>query len=69
MMGAAKKIRLGVVDAIRSFSEDEDGATAIEYSLIVALIFLAVVGAVRSYTETTSGVYGEITDTLLDATN
>ena len=51
------------------FFDDENGATAIEYSLIVALIFLAVVSAIRSYTETTSGMYGEISDTLTNSSN
>ncbi|MEO1137353.1 MAG: Flp family type IVb pilin, partial [Pseudomonadota bacterium] len=46
------------------FRDDEEGATAIEYSLIVGLIFLAIVAAVRSYTDSTSEMYQEIEDTL-----
>jgi pilus assembly protein Flp/PilA len=30
------------------FAEDEGGATAIEYGLLVALIFLAVVGGINA---------------------
>ncbi len=47
-----------------TFRQDEDGATAIEYSLIVALIFLAIIGAVNSYTNSTSEMYNEISTTL-----
>jgi pilus assembly protein Flp/PilA len=40
---------------IRRFLDDEGGATAIEYGLIVALIFLVVVGSVQLFaTEATS---------------
>lgn len=44
----------------RAFAQDARGATAIEYSLIIALIFLAIVGAVRSYVDSTSEMYSEI---------
>lgn len=58
-----------LIDRALAFGADESGATAIEYALIVALVFLAVVGAVRSYTETTSGMYGTITETLDEQVN
>ena len=42
------------------FCDDENGATAIEYGLIVALIFLAIIGAVKSFGSTTNEMYNEI---------
>lgn len=54
---------------VNRFARDDSGATAIEYGLIVALIFLAIVGAIRSYTSTTSDMYGTIEQTLDDASN
>ena len=33
---------------IRAFSQDESGATAIEYGLIAALIAVVIIGAVTS---------------------
>ena len=51
-------------EMIGSFARDESGATAIEYTLIVALIFLTIVAAVRAYTQTTSGMYNNIASTL-----
>ena len=49
---------------VRRFSGDESGATAIEYGLIVALIFLAILGAVTSYTESASDMYSDISSAL-----
>lgn len=49
---------------VSRFRDDEEGATAIEYSLIVGLIFLVIVAGVRNYTESTSDMYQEIEDTL-----
>jgi pilus assembly protein Flp/PilA len=53
----------------RNFRHDDSGATAIEYSLIVGLIFLAIVGSIRSYTETTSVMYDELSTTISEATD
>lgn len=46
------------------FARAEDGATAIEYCLIVALIFLAIVAAVNNYTTSTKDMYSMITSSL-----
>lgn len=54
----------GLRGACGRFLADESGATAIEYGLIVALIFLAIVGAVRNFTSTTSVMYSEIGSAL-----
>ncbi|MBY0420854.1 MAG: Flp family type IVb pilin [Parvularculaceae bacterium] len=47
-----------------AFARDARGATAIEYSLIIALIFLAIVAAVRNYTASTSDMYSTINSVL-----
>ncbi len=47
-----------------AFRDNQSGATAIEYGLIVSLIFLAIVGSIRAYTNSTSGMYSTIEDTL-----
>lgn len=49
---------------VEDFRHNEDGATAIEYGLIVALIFLAIVASVRSFTASTSSMYDTIDSTL-----
>ncbi len=53
--------------AVRDFLRNENGATAIEYSLIAGLIFLAIVASVKAYTDTTSDMYNEISSTINDA--
>lgn len=63
---AAREKLTALTDA---FSSDENGATAIEYSLIVSLIFLAVITAINAYTDSTGDMYDEIESTLTDATN
>ncbi len=40
--------------------QDERGATAVEYGLILALIFLAVVGAVSTFASTTTTMWNDV---------
>jgi pilus assembly protein Flp/PilA len=49
---------------LRAFGADEGGATAIEYSLIVALVFLAILGAVRNFAASTNDMYSEVSSAL-----
>ncbi|WP_411820951.1 Flp family type IVb pilin [Hyphococcus formosus] len=58
-----------VSDLIRSFRRDETGATAIEYGLILAMLFLAIVGAIRSFATSNSEMYDRIDETLQESTN
>lgn len=55
------------VAGLRRFADDECGATAIEYSLIVGLIFLAIVSAVKGFTSETSSMYEEVQSELISA--
>lgn len=50
--------------AVARFASDEAGATAIEYSLIVALIFVAIIAAVNAFADSTNDMYSEISSTL-----
>ncbi len=49
---------------IKRFKADEDGATAIEYGLIAALIAVAIIAAVRSVGSTLSGTFSDIDNEL-----
>jgi pilus assembly protein Flp/PilA len=42
--------------------KDERGATAIEYGLIAALIFLAMVGAVTLFANTTITMWNDVSN-------
>jgi pilus assembly protein Flp/PilA len=49
------------------FGRDEGGATAIEYGLIVALIFLVIVSALHAFGAAGSGIFNTAMNTLRDA--
>lgn len=46
------------------FLRDEDGATAIEYGLIIALIFLVILSAMTAFGATGSGVFNGAMDAV-----
>ena len=54
---------------IRRLSSDTRAATAIEYGLIVALIALAIIGALRSLGGGTGGMWTIIADKFTAAVN
>lgn len=51
------------------FFSDTRAATAIEYGLIVALIALAIMGALRALGGGTGGMWTFISDEITEATN
>jgi len=48
-------------------SKDEGGATAVEYGLILALIFLAMVVGVVAVGTSTSGLWSNVSDQVKNA--
>uniref|UniRef100_I2Q700 Flp pilus assembly protein, pilin Flp n=1 Tax=Desulfovibrio sp. U5L TaxID=596152 RepID=I2Q700_9BACT len=46
-----------MIRAITNFVRDEEGATAVEYGLMVALIAAVLVGVVTTLGESISGVF------------
>lgn len=54
---------------LRTFLQDEDGATAIEYGLIAALIAVAVIAAIQAVGEQLSDTFDAIDSGLTDATD
>ncbi|WP_426029115.1 Flp family type IVb pilin [Brevundimonas sp. TWP2-3-4b2] len=46
------------------FRRDESGATAIEYGMILALMFLVILGALQAFGATGSGVFNAAMDRL-----
>ena len=49
-----------MTNLIKRFAQDEDGATAIEYGLIAALIAVAIIGAVTALGDSLSSNFAEI---------
>ena len=49
---------------LRRFQTDERGATAIEYGLIVSMIFLAIVASLHNFANGTGNMYNAIDKSL-----
>lgn len=52
---------------ITKLLRDGKGATAVEYGLILALVCLAVVGAIREVGSTTGNMWNNVTDKVQKA--
>jgi len=51
---------------LKKFLKNEDGATAIEYGLIAALIAVVIIGAVSSLGGQISTTFGDIKDAMVN---
>lgn len=56
-----------MTNLFQRFVRDEDGATAIEYGLIAALIAVAIIAAVGNIGDRLSTAFGDVNQELLDA--
>ena len=56
-----------VQKSLSRFLREDDGATAIEYGLIVGLMFLAIVTAVQNVSTQNATMYNKIDATLASA--
>ncbi len=63
-LNAKSDVVSAVTGLVAAFQRDEEGSTAIEYSLIAGLIFLAIVASVRAFTGSTNSMYNEISDAV-----
>ena len=52
---------------LHRFLRDEQGATSLEYGLIIALIFLVILSAVTAFGNTSTGVFNVAMTTLRNA--
>jgi pilus assembly protein Flp/PilA len=50
------------------FAKDESGATAMEYGLIIAFMFLAIVGGLSAFATNENAMYTRISNTISGAT-
>jgi pilus assembly protein Flp/PilA len=53
----------------RSFAEDEEGATAIEYGLIAALMAIALISGLLVMRDAMNSMYTSITSEVTDTMN
>ena len=56
------------VRVLARLTRDESGATAIEYGLIVALIFLAIIGGLSTFATNENTMYTHISNAISGAT-
>ena len=59
---------MGISSHIKAFVQDETGATVIEYALIAALVFLAIVGAVDRLAESVGTMFNFVSSHVTDST-
>ncbi|MCA0902499.1 Flp family type IVb pilin [Qipengyuania aquimaris] len=57
-----------MVEFLKKLGRDTEGATAVEYGLILALIFLSMIGAVSSFGQTTIDMWNRVATTISAAT-
>lgn len=53
-----------IAEFVRAFAANESGATAIEYGLIVSLIFLAIVASMQALSDAIIATYALIVSVL-----
>ncbi|MDX1423158.1 MAG: Flp family type IVb pilin [Kiloniellales bacterium] len=58
-----------MIDIFFRFIEDEDGATAIEYGLIAALVSVAAIGALTAMGENLTTMFESVSSALSSAQN
>ena len=55
------------MNTLARFLNDESGATAIEYGMILALMFLVILGAMQAFGTTGSGIFNTAMDKIRTA--
>lgn len=58
-----------VIRTLRRLTRDARGATAVEYGLIVALIVIAIVGAVKEVANQNTGLWAVVSNNVTNSTN
>lgn len=57
-----------MLELIRNFAKCQTGATAVEYGLIASLVVIAMLGALSSVADSTTGIWNEISNEIVTAT-
>jgi pilus assembly protein Flp/PilA len=54
---------------LKAILEDNSGATAIEYGLIVSLIVIAIIASLNTFANETISMWGDVETAMTDAAN
>ena len=60
---------LPMQNAKAKFLNDQKGATAVEYGMILALVFLAMIGAVQAFGLSAVEMWTNMATTIVEASN
>ncbi|UVI39134.1 Flp family type IVb pilin [Qipengyuania spongiae] len=52
---------------LKTIARDQQGATAVEYGLILALVFLAMLGAVRTFGQNAIAMWDDLSIEITEA--
>ncbi len=63
-----RSVELAMIQIIKTFLTGDEGATAVEYAVLLALILMAVIGAIGTVGAETGGLWGRIDSDLADTT-
>ena len=55
---------MGVIRMLQQLLRETRGATAVEYGLIVALVVIAIIGAVSSVADENNGLWAKVRDNV-----
>lgn len=58
-----------MLDLIRNFRKCEQGATAVEYGLIVSLVVIAIIVSVRDVADSTNGMWATVSNKVTEVSN
>ena len=61
--------RMPMRNLIKRIASDISGATAVEYGLILALIFLAMLAAIQNFGNSTISMWNKVSDATNKASN
>lgn len=67
MIGPHEEARLAMTNIVQQMLQDEQGATAIEYGLIAALIAIAAMSAMNAFAGSTITMWMTVSSKTLDA--
>ena len=56
-----------MLDHIRSIKRCEQGATAVEYGLIVSLIVIVIIVSVKDVASSTNGMWATVSNKVIEA--
>lgn len=56
-----------VVRFLKTLREDDRGATAVEYGLIIALIFLAMIGGIQTFGQSAIEMWDYVSERMTEA--